>query len=177
MVRRRGFPQVRGQRRKYQWEEGPGGSTVTAFTSSTAIILGSGVEALQGGNTIVRIRGALQAYITSTDSINGGFHCVLGIGIVSADAFAVGVTAVPNPLGDFDWPGWMYHWFYDLHAATSTITDSLVNGLGSIQFEVDSKAMRKIGLNEVLMANLETVEDPASGMSVFFDSRVLLKLA
>ena len=174
---RGGSRPVQSQRRKTEWTEGPGSSTVTTFTASTAIILGFGILLEAGGITLVRLRGSFQAYITSQDSIDSGFHCALGVGVASQDAFAVGVTAVPNPIADMDWPGWLYHRFFDVHGASSTVANSWgANGLGVAQFEVDSKAMRKVGINEVIFATVETVEDAASGMSVWFDSRTLFKL-
>ena len=123
--------------------------------------------------TIVRLRGSFQAYLRSATAADDGFHCALGIGIVSDDAFTIGVTAVPNPIADANWPGWLYHRFFDLHASGAFSAD---DPNGSIQFEVDSKAMRKFGSNEILMANLEVVEDTTATMTAWFDSRVLLKL-
>ncbi len=177
MARPRGFPRGRS-RRLTDWDQGPGSQVVTAITSTTAVILGAGIGPTLETLTIVRLRGALQAFLTSGDSINSGFHCALGIGVVTVDAFTVGgVASVPHPLDDMSWGGWLYHRIFDLHNATSTITDNLVNGLGVLSFEVDSKAMRKVRVNDLVFAVIQTVEDPASGMSIFFDSRILWKLA
>ena len=98
------------------------------------------------------------------------------MGIVTADAFAIGITAVPVPLSDKEWEGWLYHRIFDLHTVTATIADG-VNAYAIAQrFEVDSKAMRKVGVNEVLFAVFEVVESNASQIDVFFDTRMLLKL-
>jgi len=170
----RGFHQGRPSslRRRTGWEEGPGGTTATSFTDTIATILGAGFEFLLDGLTIVRIRGSVQAFLT-VGGTNSGFHAAIGMGIVSADAFAVGVTAVPNPIDDADWNGWMYHRYFDLHGAT---TFNPADQSNSLTFEVDSKAMRKVGVNEVLFASIETVESGTATMSVFFESRILLKL-
>jgi len=86
----------------------------------------------------------------------------------------VGVTAVPDPIADMDWDGWMYHRFFDVHGAAGTF--DATEPQASIQFEVDSKAMRKIPLNETLVAVLEVVEQGASTGTAWFDSRILVKL-
>ena len=170
----RGFrsDRLRGPRRLTGWEEGPGGSTVTVFTDSLAAALGSVLTVLQDGLTIVRLRGSLQAFLT-VGGDPGGFHCALGACIVSNDAAAVGITAIPDPIADMDWDGWFYHRFFDVHSPG--VFDG-ADQSNSIQFEVDSKAMRKVGVNDTVVVTLEAVETGAASMSVFFDSRILLKL-
>jgi len=175
---RRGFTRGRSPRRQTGWEVGPGGSTAESFSISSAQILGAGLTANVDGLTIVRIRGSLQAYLLSVDAAGAGFHFGMGIGVVSADAFGVGVSAVPDPIADADWDGWMYHRFFDLHSFSATISQNFgPSGLAAIQFEVDTKAMRKIGTNDVLMAVLESVEAGSATANVHFDSRVLFKLS
>jgi len=159
-------------RRRTGWEIGPGESAASTFTGTTSVILGSGAQALQDGLTIVRVRGNFQAFLTA-GAAGDGFHCALGMAIVSVDAFAIGVTAVPNPIADMDWGGWLYHRFYDVHCPVTFVGRETPT---SIQFQVDSKAMRKIGVNEVLFMGLEMVEIGTSSMTTFFESRILLKL-
>ena len=177
MPPRRGFSRVVPARSKRAtaWGIGPGSSVATAFSIDTSTILGSGVALVTEDRvTIVRIRGALQAFLTAATAAADGFHCALGIGIVSADAFAVGVTAVPNPLDDMAWPGWMYHRFFDVHSGG---TFNAADGGVQVRFEVDSKAMRKFGINETLFGVLQVVEDTTAVMQVYFDSRILVKLS
>jgi len=169
---RLGRPFQTTSRRQTTWELGPGGNTVSTITDSLSTILGAGVSPTNDGLTIVRLRGSLQAYLTA-GTINVGMHCAIGAGIVSNDAFAVGVTAMPDPIADVEWKGWLYHRFFDVHSAgTFDQTDPNV----SIRFEIDSKAMRKLGFNETLFFVVETVEAGAASMAVFADSRVLVKL-
>ena len=177
MALRRGFSQGRrppANRRVTTWGNGPGGSAVTQFATDVSTILGSGVIlTVEDRATIVRVRGNLQAYLRSATGADDGYHCALGIGLVSSDAFGIGVTAVPNPLDDVDWPGWLYHRYFDVHGSAAFAAD---DSAGKLSFEVDSKAMRKWGANETLMANLQVVEEVGSTLSVWFDSRVLVKL-
>ena len=172
----RGFSRgARAPRRKVFWNEGPGGSTVTSFASSTTSILGAGVTAISVGLTVVRIHGMLSCYLGTTSAGVRGFHCVFGMGIVSNDAFAVGVTAVPNPADDMDWPGWMVHRIFDVQSLTATIADgsNAVSAVGLI--EIDNKSMRKLGLNETLFGSLQVVENGTEGLEVFFETRILVK--
>jgi len=171
---RRGFPQARSQRRSTSWGLGPGGSAVSGFTASQQVIVGSGVVPLEEGITVVRIRGNLQAILTSATASPDGFHCAIGIGVVTDQAFAIGATAVPGPLSEMEWNGWMYHRFFDVHADAAF---SAGQQPASISFEVDSKAMRKLSIGNTLIAVVETIEDPSAVMSLFFDSRVLAKLS
>ena len=100
-------------------------------------------------------------------------HVAVGIGIVTNEAFAIGATAIPGPISEADWDGWMYHRFFDLHKGLADTTD----GSSAIEFEVDSKAMRKWdGGAETLVGMVEAVEAGTASMDVFFDSRVLLKV-
>ena len=172
---RSGFFRGRSPRRQTAWEQGPGGSTATGLTGSNTQIVGSGIAALVDGLTVVRIRGSFEAILTSAVSALDGFHAVLGMCVVTNDAFAIGVTAVPNPMDDADWDGWMYHRFFDLHAKGATPSFLLENQT-VIQFEVDTKAMRKLPLNETLLMSMQLIEVGAAGISVFFDSRMLVKL-
>ena len=161
-------------RRRTGWEEGPGDFTVQAFTGSGAAFFLTGREALGDGLTIVRIRGLYELIVTSGAALSG-FHGALGIGIVTADAFAVGITAMPSPVDDIDWEGWMYYSLFSMInplAATANSQDNLV-----IRKEIDSKAMRKIGVNEIIFAGIEVTEVGASGLEARLATRMLVKLS
>ena len=170
----RRFP-VRNQR-TVLWAQGPGSVTVTSFSSSTTSVLGLGQTSL-GGVTIVRMRGAFEAHLQTVGSAGDGFHCGVGIGIVTGDAFSVGVGSMPNPLADIDWGGWLYHWIFDLHTPTATIGDGVNSAGAHIRFQIDSKAMRKMKPNETIFGSIQTEEDGAASMGVFFDTRMLFKLS
>ena len=116
----------------------------------------------------------MEVILEAAANIGEGYHAALGIGVCTNDAFAIGVTAVPNPIADADWDGWFYHRFFDLHATTATISDGV--NTGRIAWEVDSKAMRKVTVNDTIFATVETVEVGTSQIEVFFDSRALFKL-
>ena len=160
-------------RRLTEWTLGPGGSGTNQSSATGSTVLGSGIQAAVGGLTIVRLRGSMSSYLESATSAKDGFHCALGIGVVTAEAFAVGITAIPTPITDQAQEIWLYHRFFDLHAAGAAAIDTFQS---SIQFEVDSKAMRKWPEPMTIYAALEVVEIGAAVMQTFFESRMLVKL-
>ena len=170
---RSGFSRPRS-RRKTAWALGPGSSVSDTVAVSGKEILGAGLQATTEELTLVRVRGSFQAYLRAVAAISDGFHCAIGIGIVTVEAFDVGITAIPGPLTEMSWDGWLYHRFFDLHSAVSSFDQTAP--MGSVDIEVDSKAMRKIGSDQIIVAMLEVVEAGTATMTVFFDTRVLFKL-
>ena len=74
---------------------------------------------------------------------------IVGIGliIVSADAFTVGGASVPSPIDDTA-ANWMWRHYF---AFTPAVAAESATELGLYQeVVIDSKAQRKIGLNEVI---------------------------
>jgi len=154
-----------------------------SVTSSSSVILGSGVGPTVDGLTMVRIRGELLLYLTAASAINDRMVGAFGIGKVSASAFAIGVTAVETPVADSVWDGWLYHRFFSLAGATAitggaAIDGSSINQVSAcLRVEVDTKAMRKLDVEDRIYAALEVVEVGTVTMLAYFDSRALVKLA
>ena len=169
---RAGFHPVRGPRRKKGWDSGPGGTAALALSSSSSAILGSGLQVLVDGQTLIRTRGLFSLVGLTAAAVGDGFQGAFGIGIVSENAFGVGITAVPTPITDVGWDGWLFHHFVSAHAAQNAGSDA-----ANQHFMVDSKAMRKIKATDVIVAVLEVIEIGTASASVFFDSRVLQALA
>ena len=97
----------------------------------------------------------------------------MGIGVTTVQAFTdIGITALPIPIDDMSWEGWLYHQFFSIHDGG----DGMSDGSGSQWVMVDSKAMRKVGSNEVIFAVLQQVEIGVAVGKVHFDSRALFKL-
>lgn len=141
-----------------------------SFSSSTTAIFGSGLVATEPV-TVVRTRGYFEIQLIATAAALDGFNWAAGVGIVSADAFAVGVTAVPNPFDDIDWGGWLWHQQGAMHNNIATIGRENV-----MFFDYDSKAMRKLGVNEVLFVSMQVGEIGTATMNVRTGSRCLFKL-
>ncbi len=152
----RGARVFRPQRRKPVWspiivrsETQALGATQTIGDASLA------AEALEP-QTVVRLRGSGVVHMVS-DAASSSMLVALGIIIVSADAAAVSSLAIPSPMDDADSP-WLYHRLIALGPAIGAeIPGDQTGGLVTERFEIDSKAQRKFGLNEVLIIMWDAV--------------------
>ncbi len=172
MARLRGFPQVRRAKRKTGWDVGPGGLGSTTFGATASIIVGSGISPTVDGLTLIRLRGTLTWLLTSAGAITDRLEMYFGIGVVQSPAFAVGVTAVPTPLTEQSWDGWLFwkNW------SSSGIANSAAGAPKIFTMDVDTKAMRKLTTESTVYAVGEAVETGGASGLLSFDSRVLFKL-
>jgi len=177
MARSRGFSQGRARPRSSgvarSWDAGPGGTAVTVISSSSISILGAGITPVAGVGTltVLRTRGILDLFLRSNVTADGdGFFGAVAMGVVSATAFGVGVTAVPSPITDPSF-GWMWHSFISCHQGE--ISGSNMGAAGAQRLEIDGKAMRKLGPEEFLFAVIEVVEIGSAVLHVSLDSRIL----
>ena len=173
MARSRGFVQTRAARRQKSWETGPGQGAVTTSSVSANQILGAGAQAQEDGLTLLRLRGRYSAFLTAVSAINDGYHGAFGIGIVTAEAFSIGVTAVPLPITDVGWDGWIFWSPVQLQAHVATAAGETEV---SQEMEVDTKAMRKLRLGDTIYAVTELIEVGTAVISQAFDSRLLVAL-
>jgi len=131
----------------------PANQAGVAVPSATSVIIASFIPFSFGMNqpTIVRSRGEVHVFpVGGADlSMTGAF----GMCIVSADALAAGTGSIPRPFDDADWGGW-FTWF----SWASRI--EFQSGVGEMmigaRYQVDSKAMRKIGSNEAVVIMAES---------------------
>jgi len=95
--------------------------------------------------TIVRIRGSL-SLLTDDSSTPGAFGFV-NVGLIVVTAAALAASGVPAPLTDIgnDWIWWECFTF------GASAADVIGEEITIDRKIVDSKAMRKVGLNEVLV--------------------------
>ncbi len=125
----------------------------------------------------MRTRGSALVTVTAVSQAHGGAQGAFGLGIVSLQAFNAGQVSIPSPITNDDWDGWLVHQMFNVASITATIGDG-VNSEGVTQrFNIDSKAMRKTGLNEVLVGVFEFKTEFGTA-TVKFDAltRLLLKL-
>ena len=174
MASRRGFQprsQIRQPRRINKWGFGPDsiGQTVTA---SGSVLWTNGVQlGVEAAVTDIRLRGFAELLLSAGTALDG-FRGALGIGYVSEEAFAIGITAIPTPVTDSDWGGWIWHQFFELHNPTATA------GVESqLRFNIDSKAMRKVTNNQLMVGVMEANETGVSSLTLHADTRVLSKLS
>jgi len=136
------------------------------------VIIGSGIVLASGAATFIRLRGLLDWFLVSSTSAGDGFFGAFGVGVVATPAFTAGAASLPGPITEADWDGWLYHTFVSIHEGSP---DGPGNA-GDQRIEVDSKAMRKADGDMTLVAVLEIVEIGTASASLFFDSRMLVKL-
>ena len=175
MPRSRGFTRgSHSSRRKTVWQEGPFG--IASVSAAGTVFFTTGQTVQTGGNTMIRTRGELVAGLTLVTTANDGFSRVaFGLGIVTAEAFAIGVTAMPSPLDDITWPGWFEFGTFGLfQPVAGDVADSLT---AQIRIPIDSKAMRKLDQGTVLFGAIEVADEVgAATLTAKLNTRTLLKL-
>ena len=165
--------QRQSRSRRTEWFAGVGGTGVATFTASSIAILGTGIITNVGEETLVRVRGLFDAFLTSATSPGDGFFGAVGIGLVSSAAFTAGAASVPTPITELGWDGWLWHHFFSVHEDSA---DAQGSGSSQHRIEIDSKAMRKVEGEMTLYAAAEVVEIGTAVMSVFLNTRFLSKL-
>ena len=120
--------------------------------------------------TMVRTRGIFHVQPAGFGA-DLNFSGAYGLGVVSAEAQAIGATAIPRPFDDDDWGGWMVHGYYAGHLEFQSATSEHQT---PFLYQIDSKAMRKIGPNETLIWMVESFE---GAVAVTIHARVLAKLS
>jgi len=172
---RSGFPARSRSRRMTAWDLGPNsvGQTISADGDT---LWSNGIAVLEPKLTIVRIRGHVELNLQTAGTAGDGFFGALGIGVVTDQAFGIGITAVPSPLDESDWDGWMWHQFFSMHSITATIADGVNSRACTQRYQIDSKAMRIVEDSVTLFAAIGVTEAGASTLRLHADSRILIKL-
>ena len=126
----------------------------------TVKVVGSiGVASGEAPVTLVRTRGQWHIRLASFPGAGISImRAAMGLIVVSTDAFAIGVTALPGPLSDpeNDWIVW----------SPSALSFPGSVGEGFIldaRMDFDSRGMRKLKLGDVLAVMFEITSDVAGG--------------
>ena len=177
---------ARSQRRKTSWNIGPQTGVDGApqgISSSVAVLATGALVVLEEAITLIRTRGDLNLYLQSATGTGDGFHGAFGIAVATSPAVLAGIASLPTPITEEDWDGWLYHRYFSLVAggtiAAATAAqqaDQVNSSSAALHFEVDSKAMRKLSVDQSLYAAIEVVELGAASMQWAFNSRMLVKL-
>jgi len=171
------FPRISaGNRRKVGWDGGPS-STTTALTAAGASLWSIGSLVGSDGGTLVRTRGQFSAFLSVVGAIQDGFvNGAVGIGVVSENAFGVGITAVPHPLTDDSWDGWLFHRYMGQMRGSAT-TELFRFPMEAFRWEIDSKAMRKLKETDVIVGVTELGTLIGAATVIYqADTRMLIKL-
>jgi len=180
MARSRGFSSrgIGRSRRLTGWEEGPLG-TITGVTVASTTVFPIAQQAQTDGLTIVRTRGELLVFLSASIGALEGFRWGFGMCIVSENASGVGVTALPSPLVDIAWDGWMVFETGTLKQPQTVAAIESASNAGSsmARIVIDSKAMRKFKATDALVALLEVDREVgAANFEAELSTRILLKL-
>ena len=169
MARRRGFP-VAGRRsaRLTEWI-GPADQGYVGVSAAGATIIG--FLSFEEPLTIIRTRGHISI---QPGSFAADLNVVgaIGLGVVSTEAFTAGIASIPEPFSDADWGGWFVWRSFSLHLDVQSAAGFDVNS--ALEFEVDSKAMRKVSTNETMVL---VAESQQGAFDVSMPLRVLVKLS
>ena len=168
----------RAPRRKKSWEAGPGQLAVqSAIAANGSSLVVSGAQATVDGLTLLRLRGTLTLTLQIITSAIDGFAGAFGIGIVTLPAFTAGEASVPTPITEQDWDGWLYWTAFSMKGNAAGIGDA-ANAVNAQQIiDVDTKAMRKLRLNDVIYGAIEVAETGTAQLGWHFDSRALIALS
>jgi len=123
---------------------------------------------IESPGTVVRARGIISVNISTDADLEmvGAF----GVGIVSTEAFGIGITAIPHPFRDADWGGW-FVWQSFAQRMDAVTQAGILQG--ALNFVIDSKAMRKVQPNETIVF---VAESQSKAFRITETVRVLLML-
>ena len=176
LQRRSRFPsRVGSQRRKSSWSLGPNGDTPVISATGSAFI-SAGAQALSDGLTHARLRGEFMVQLLTADDVGAGagFHYAAGVCIVTENAFGAGLAAVPTPLTDQTWDGWLWYYTGTIHATSTTNLDR--QPAATMRMVIDSKAMRKFKNTDIMIGVVEATEAGVSTMTAHMVTRSLVLL-
>ena len=123
--------------------------------------------------TLVRTRGEIQISLVAASAAGEGIQWAFGMCVVTENAAGIGVTAVPDPIGDANWDGWFVHEEGVIFARDATPLDD--PGL-LVHRSIDSKAMRKQHNTDVTIGVYAQVESGAITSRADVITRILDKL-
>ncbi len=158
-------------RRETQWLTAPYASTTIAAGSTAVLTLVNTVAELAlRPFTVIRIRGFAH-FVSDQEAASENFGASIGFCVVSDQAVAVGITAVPTPETDRESDLWML--FESVYGRLIRTASGMTWGGSGVKY--DSKAMRKVEEGAQLIQVMETPSGVSS--AVIQDAgRILIKL-
>ena len=184
MARSRGRQLVQTTRRGNSWEFGPGQvGAETPVTGTVSRILLTTISVNVAGTTLVRIRGEFNYYLHAATATLDGYRGAFGIGIATQAAIASGAASVPTPITEQAWDGWLFWSMIEARAAGPIVQAAVSLESGQVnpvmaahRTMVDTKAMRKLRVEDGIYACIEVTEVGTALMEVSLLSRMLVKL-
>jgi len=143
----------RGPRKAVDWSASAGLAAPVSVPAASAVLLEI-FTPIMGGETVIRTRGML-GWLSDQATVDEEQFGAFGIAVVSEQAATVGATAVPHPVTDAAWGGWLYHtyFFSKLEFADATgVNPNIMHTMA-----IDSKAMRKVDEGDRLITVVENI--------------------
>ncbi len=175
MARKSGLV-LRGNRRVREtlWIEGVHTRYSVAAGGALVILSLSTAELALRPFTVIRTRGV---WSIKSDQVIAGEPQAAGLGscVVSDQAAAIGVTAVPTPITDMSSDLWFVYEF--LLAEFTFVSAVGFDAQGAVSGKYDSKAMRKVEDGQDVITVLEVPSSATSeGSTIMHQCRLLIKL-
>ncbi len=173
MARRREY--VRGasaisQKRFTSWFQFLSTEVTMSATGGTIIFSLNAAALALRPFTVVRSRFELMLRSDQAAAIEAQ-AAAFGMAVVSDQAVAVGVTAVPTPSTDMASDLWFVH--QNIFADESALTDRTRS---STKVSIDSKAMRKVDIGQDVAFVSENDTGLGQGFTITFGGRMLIKV-
>ena len=151
------------------------------FPANAALVSGGGTIffSLNAAALALRpftvVRTHLTMHVRSDQLGANEFQAVaLGIAVVSDQASAIGVTAIPTPYTDMGSDLWFLH---DQQMNHFTFVSGVgFDASGGSQLKVDSKAMRKVDIGQDIVVVAEIASGISTGVDVVIGGRMLVKV-
>ena len=154
-----------------EWTASGVSTAFSALAANTSVLDQS--LSLTEPTTILRTRGIFSVVTDQVAATEEPFGAI-GMCVVSDQALAVGVTAIPTPYTDAISDLWFLHQYWA--AASKVATGAGFDTRAGFQYQFDSKAMRKISTDQAIAVMVEN-NDATAGCVYKLDFRMLLKLS
>ncbi len=133
-------------------------------------VLGTTAFAFSQSQTLTRLRGDILVQLDS-GGVDERATIALGIGVFPTDAVAAGVVSLPGPESDIGFP-WVWHSYVNV----STLAEAAIaSDFIAVRLVVDSKAMRRVKVNEslALVGEVAASVDQAGLWDLMYGVRIL----
>ena len=165
-------PRFGGVRRTKQWGVIPGLSNAFTDTASQ----GGGAISFTEATTVLRMLGSYIVVPINAPVVGESGTLAVGIAVISSDAFAAGGAALPDPIGEPEYP-WLYWGSHQFFYSSVSLDPSSAGA--TLRHRFDIRSMRKIKPRESLAMVVEYARGTGSVDLQFEASqtRVLLALS
>ncbi len=171
MTRGRSFKRSAGTKRLTEWTSSVPEAAFTALAGASAII--DNAFTTPNVETLIRCRGLLVIQSNQIAAAEQPFGAI-GLCLVTDQAFAAGAGSIPLPYTDSESDAWLLHQFW---AAPFQFGDGTGFARIDAQYQLDSKAMRRVTQDDTVLMVLEVGSAAAIGVNYRWDMRLLTKVA